>query len=106
MSERHSLTLSLAAQSSFPFIVSQRGRCSVEDGATALLNEPHLGLLLGDTLELAEVRLACATLGNTFSNTTEDDVEIHTENTSGGVVLDAEINVFVNTKTEVTWNNY
>ena len=84
----------------------QRGGCSVKDGAAALLNEPHLGLLLGDTLELAEVGFACATLSDTFANTSEDNVEIHTENTGGGVVLDAEINVFVNTKTEVTWNNY
>jgi hypothetical protein len=85
--------------------VTQRGVCSVEDGTAALLDEPHLGLLLGDTLELAEVGPACATLSDTVANALKDDVEIHTENTGGGVVLDAEINMLVNTEAEVTCKN-
>jgi hypothetical protein len=76
--------------------------CSVEDGTAALLDEPHLGLFLGDTLELAEERLACAALSNTVANALKHNVEIHTENTGGGVVLDAEIDMLVNTEAEVT----
>ena len=32
----------------------------------------------------------------------EDDVEVHTVDTNAGVVLDTQINVFLDTETEVT----
>ena len=41
-------------------------------------------------------------LADTTTGTSKLDVEIHTENTSVGIVLDTKINVFLNTKTEVT----
>ena len=77
------------------------GGSSVKDGTTALLDEPHLGLFLGDSLELAEAVGLCASASNTLTGTAEDNVEVHAENTSVGVVLDAEIDVFVDTETEV-----
>lgn len=78
---------------------------SVEDGAAALLNEPHLGLLLGHALELAHASTLCAAAGNAATAALEDDVEVHAENTGGGVVLDAEVNVLVNTEAEVAYYN-
>ena len=42
-----------------------------------------------------------AALGDTVTGALEDDVEVHAENTGVGVVLDAEIDVLVNTKAEV-----
>jgi hypothetical protein len=39
---------------------------------------------------------------NTTTRTSKLDVEIHTENTGVGIVLDTKINVLLNTKTEVT----
>jgi hypothetical protein len=74
---------------------------SVEDGATAFLDEPHLGLFLGNLLELANTVGLRTTAGNTSTVTAEDNVEVHAENTGGGVVLDAEINVFVDTEAEI-----
>jgi hypothetical protein len=74
---------------------------SVEDGATALLDEPLLGVLLGDALELADVGLLLAAAGNTVAGLAEHDVEVHTENTSSSVVLDAQVDVLVDTETEV-----
>ena len=41
-------------------------------------------------------------LADTTTRTSKLDVEIHTENTSVGIVLDTEINVLLNTETEVT----
>jgi hypothetical protein len=78
---------------------------SVEDGATTLLDEPHLGLLLGDTLELADSGLVGTSSGDTFAATAEDHVEVHTEDTGAGVILDAEVNVFVDTEAEVACYN-
>ena len=41
-------------------------------------------------------------LADTTTGTSKLDVEIHTENTSVGIVLDTEINVFLNTETKIT----
>ena len=41
-------------------------------------------------------------LADTTTRTSKLDVEIHTENTSVGIVLDTEINVFLNTETKIT----
>lgn len=75
---------------------------SVEDGAAEVLNEPKLGVILGDTLELAEtVGLSSSGLDST-TGSLEADGEVHAENTCGGVVLNSEIDMFVDTKSEVT----
>jgi len=60
-------------------IMSQQQReqsCS-EDGATELLNEPLLGLLLGDSLELAEDGGSCSASSNSLAGAGEDYVEVH-----------------------------
>lgn len=74
---------------------------SVEHGATELLDEPHLGVLLGDALELANTAGAGTAAGDTVALAAEDDVEVHAENTGVGVVLDAEVDVLVNAEAEV-----
>jgi len=75
---------------------------SVEDGATEGLDEPKLGVILGDSLELADAALSCSSLVDSITGSLENDGEVHTENTSGGVVLNSEIDMFVDTKSEVT----
>ena len=84
---------------------SEEKKCSVKDGASELLNEPLLGVFPGDALELAEDGLARSALGNTLSGAGEDDVEVHSKDTGGGVVLDSKINVFVDTEAEVSCYN-
>ena len=74
---------------------------SVKHWATHLLYEPKFGLLLGNTLEIANSWISGTALGNSLSLAAEDDVEIHTENTGGGIVLDAEVDMLIDTETEV-----
>ena len=76
---------------------------SVEDGATEVLNEPKLGVVGSHTLELSNAGLLSSTLGNSVASSLEDNGEIHTENTGGGVVLNSEIDMFVDTKSEVAY---
>ena len=78
--------------------------CS-EDGASALLGEPLLGLLLGNLLELANLSTGVLSLGDSATRSLEDDVEVHTENTGGGIVLDTEIDMLIDTETEVAYAN-
>ena len=75
---------------------------SVEDGATEGLNEPKLGVVAGDLVELAHLSASALSLGDSVSGSLENNGEVHAENTSGGVVLNSEINMLVNAKSEVT----
>jgi hypothetical protein len=75
---------------------------SVEDGATEGFDEPKLGVVLGDALELADLVGLCSSLANSITGSSEDDDEVHSENTCRGVVLNSEINMLIDTKSEVT----
>lgn len=80
---------------------------SVKDSASELLNEPELGLISSDFVESTNSVGLCFPLGDSLSLSLEDDIEVHTEDTSGGVILDSEINMLINTKSEVAciYNN-
>ena len=75
--------------------------CSVEDGTTALLDEPLFGFSLRNTLELANTASSVASAANASAGSAENDVKVHAEDTSGGVIFDAEVDVFVDTEAEV-----
>ena len=60
----------------------------VEDDTLILDLEPLHGVLLGDPLVDANAGLAPAAAGNTVSSTLQNDVEVHTIDTSGWVVPD------------------
>ena len=77
---------------------------SVKNGATEVLDEPELGVILGNALEFAEAICLCSSLGDSLSISAEDNVEIHSKNTSGGVVLNSKINVLINTKSKVAYS--
>ena len=74
---------------------------SVENGATKLLNEPQFRVVGANTLELADTASLCSALGDSVTSALEDDGEIHAENTSGGIIFNSEINVLIDTKSEV-----
>ena len=74
----------------------------VQDDSVVLLLEPLHSLLAGHLVRITEVSTSGLSLRHTTTRTSQLDVEIHTENTGVGVVLDSEINVLVNTKSEVS----
>ena len=78
--------------------------CS-DDGTGALLGEPLLGILTSDSLELANATTAVLLSGNSSTGSLENDVEVHTENTSGGVILDTKIDMLINTESKVSYIN-
>merc|ERR1712238_485564 len=77
-------------------------RSSVEDGTSEGLDEPKLGVIGSDTLEFTDTGLSSLSLGDSVARSLDADGEIHTENTCGGIVLNSEIDMFVDTKSEVT----
>ena len=76
---------------------------SVKDSASHILNEPELGIVFANALELSYGISARSAGGDTFAFTAEDYVEVHTENTGGSVVLNSEIDMLINTKSKVTY---
>ena len=64
-----------------------------------------LGLISGDSLVLAELALGVLSSGDSLAGSSEDDVEVHSENTSVGIVLDSQIDMLINTESEVTYIN-
>ena len=72
----------------------------LEEDAVEGVLEPLHGLLLGDLLVVANAAGTPATSGDAGTGATEDDVEVHAVDADVGVVLDAEIDVLVNTEAE------
>lgn len=66
------------------------------------LLEPGHGISLGHSVALTNLGRFALAASNTVARSDEDDVEIHTENTGGRVVLQTKINVLVDTKPEAT----
>ena len=54
---------------------------------------------------LAELALGVLSSGDSLAGSSEDDVEVHSENTSVGIVLDSQIDMLINTESEVTYIN-
>ena len=66
------------------------------------LLEPSNSVLRSDLVLSSNLGSHPLPPGDPHSWSTHDDVEIHTENTDSWVVLDTEINVLLDTETEVT----
>merc|ERR1712029_911103 len=69
-----------------------------------LFGEPLLCLVSGDSLEFSEFACGVLSLGDSLSGSSENDVEVHTEDTSGDIILDTKIDVLINTEAEVSFS--
>lgn len=78
-------------------------RSSLHNTATKthFLLEPLHGVLLSQSMLEANLSLLAAAVGNIESWPAEDDVEVQTIDTNARVVLDSQVNVFLNTETKV-----
>lgn len=76
---------------------------SSDDSSSHLLGEPLLGLISGDSLMLSKLARCVLSSGDSLSGSSEDDVEVHTENTGVGVILNSEIDMLVDTESEVSY---
>jgi hypothetical protein len=68
---------------------------------THFLLEPLHGVLLGQSVLEANLSLLAAAVGNIETWPAEDDVEVQTIDTNTRVVLNSQVNVFLDTETEV-----
>ena len=75
---------------------------SVEDGATEVLDEPELGVVLGHALELANTGTSRSAVANSVARSLQDNGEVHTEDTGVGIILDSKIDMLFDTESEVT----
>ena len=75
----------------------------LKKGALEGLDVPFLSIFLGNTLAGADVGVAVLATGNTAAGALENDVEVHTVDTDITIVLKTKIDVFLDTKTKVTF---
>lgn len=74
----------------------------LEQDTLIRVNEPLHGLLAGNALKLSDDTDGSAAVLDTGTSATENDVDIHTEDTDGRIVLDTKIDVLLDTETEVS----
>jgi hypothetical protein len=72
------------------------------NNAVETLLEPRDGLVGLDLVGEADAATLGLAAGDTETGAAHDDEEVHTENTDSGVVLDTEVDVLVDTETEVS----
>ena len=72
-----------------------------QDDAVELLLEPRLGVFRCDQVVLADLRLAPPPLGDAEATALHHHVEVHTVNARGRVVLQTQVDVLIDTETEV-----
>jgi hypothetical protein len=64
--------------------------------------EPSDGVLGSDLVLESDSSLLLLPLGDTHTGSAHDDVEVHSEDTDSGVVLDSQVDVLLDTETEVS----
>ena len=75
---------------------------SLEQDAVVFLLEPFLWIGFRDFVTESNLRLLSATVSNIESRSSKNNIEIHTVNTNAGIVFDSEIDMFGNSKPEVS----
>ncbi|KAH3662883.1 hypothetical protein OGATHE_004459 [Ogataea polymorpha] len=64
--------------------------------------KPSNGVLLGALVRNTNLTLSSLSSGNSETSSAHHDVEVHTVNSNTWVVLNTQVDVFLNTETEVT----
>ena len=72
----------------------------LQEDALVLGLEPVHGILLGHAVLHADSSGSDLSLGDAVAGADEDDIEVHAEDTGGGVVLEAEIDVLGDAEAE------
>lgn len=74
----------------------------LEEDSLVGVNEPLHGLSASNTLVLSDSGDGSSAVLDASASTSEDDVDVHTEDTNGRIVLDTKIDVLLDTKAEVS----
>lgn len=75
---------------------------SIINGSIVLSSEPLHGLVFGDSVLGSDGAFASSSESDSASGSLEDDVEVHSEDTGEGVILDAEINMLLDSESETS----
>ena len=73
---------------------------SVINSTIIFLFEPLHSLILADSMFSTDSAFASSSKANSASWSLKDDIEIHTKNTSKGVIFNTQINMLLDPKTE------
>jgi hypothetical protein len=74
----------------------------LHDDSLVFLLEPSHRVSLGHSVAFTNFGWLAFTAGNTVTRSDQNDIEIHTEDTGGWVILQTKINVLADTESEST----
>ena len=74
----------------------------VENDTVILGLEPFHGIVLGESVGESQAAGLVLLVAHVHAGTAEDDIEVHTVNTDGGIVLDSQVDMLLDTEAEVT----
>lgn len=75
---------------------------SVVNGTIVFASEPFHGVILGNSVLGSNSGFASSSETDSASWSFKDNVKVHTENTGEWIILNTQINVFLDTETEVS----
>merc|ERR1712240_809278 len=78
------------------------GSLAGQDDSIVLSLEPLHGVLLGQTVGESNLADLLPPVSDVAAGSSEDHEEVHSIDTNAGIVLDAEVNVLVDTEAEVS----
>ena len=85
-------------------LVRNRSLCllSVQDDSIVLGLEPLHGLVLDQTVGESDGSNLSSPVSHVHTGASQDDVEVHTVDTNGRIVLDAQVDVLLDTESKVS----
>ena len=92
--------MSVEKPSKFTSFVASLG-LGVQDDTVILGLEPLHGLLLHKSVRESDSSDLSASVSHVHASPAQDDVEVHTVDADGGIVLDAQVDVFLDAEAEV-----
>ena len=73
----------------------------VENDTVILGLEPFHGIVLGESVGESQAAGLVLLVAHVHTGTAKDNIEVHTVNTDGRIVLDTQIDVFLDAETKV-----
>ena len=74
----------------------------VENDTVILGLEPFHGIVLGESVGESQAAGLVLLVAHVHTGTAKDNIEVHTVNTDGRIVLDTQVNVLLDTEPEIS----
>ena len=75
---------------------------AIENNSVVFSLEPFHGIFFNQAVRCSNMSSFTTPVGNIHTSTSKYNIEVHTINSNGWIILDSQINMFLDTKPKVT----